>query len=177
MSIQYNVSTLLREQVGSTREYEIDTKVLLDQETPAHQHVTGTAKFLRTNDGLLVSTHLQGAQADTCSRCLRAVDVLVDVDFEEQFYATVDPETGARLPEPEDAEAFRISPQHLLDLEEAVRQSWSVALPMQPLCRLDCKGLCPRCGQDLNEGPCGCGPELDDRWSALRKLATEKTQE
>jgi uncharacterized protein len=177
MSVRYNVSTLLREPIGSTREYEIDDQVLVDEETPAHQHVTGKTRFLRTSDGLLVSTQVRGAQRDFCSRCLQPIDFPVEVAFEEQFYATVDPETGARLPEPDDAEAFRISPQHTVDLEEAVRQSWTVALPMQPLCRPDCKGLCPRCGKDLNAGPCACAPELDERWGTLRQLVNKTEQE
>lgn len=174
MSVQYNVSTLLREPIGSTREYEVDSRVLIDHDGPAHQQVIGRATFLRTKHGVLVTAHLQGAQPERCSRCLREVDVPLGVDFEEEFFASVDPETGAGLPAPEEPEAFRIDAQHTLDLEEAVRQCWTAALPMQPLCRPDCRGLCPRCGQDLNQGACSCPPEEDERWSALRELARER---
>ena len=49
-----------------------------------------------------------------------------------------------------------------------------VALPLKPLCREDCAGLCPQCGANLNEGPCGCEPDTeDDRWAALRELKLE----
>jgi uncharacterized protein len=58
----------------------------------------------------------------------------------------------------------------VLDLTEAVRQYRETALAMQPLCRPDCKGLCPVCGSDLNEGPCNCGAGTDSRWSALAAL-------
>jgi uncharacterized protein len=59
-------------------------------------------------------------------------------------------------------------------LEDAVRQYWTAALSMQPLCQPDCKGLCPRCGRDRNAGACACEPEEDVRWSALRELAAKQ---
>ena len=42
-----------------------------------------------------------------------------------------------------------------------------LGIPMKPLCRDDCKGLCGNCGSDLNEGPCRCAPKVDPRWSRL----------
>lgn len=173
MSLDYNVSTLLREPTGSTREYQVDGSVLIDGEEPRHQQVAGSTTFLRTRDGVLVTSHLQGVQREQCSRCLREVEVPVQVELEEEFFASVDVHTGAALPPPEDPEAFRIDAHQTLDLEEAVRQLWTTALPMQPLCRPDCRGLCPRCGQDLNQGACSCPPEEDERWSALRQLASK----
>lgn len=173
MSVQYNIATLLREPVGSTREYDIESWVLIDEEAPRSQQVTGHTALLRTKQGVLVTAHLQGVERQPCSRCLRQIDVPVRMDIEEEFFASVDPETGARLPAPDNPEAFRIDTHHTMDLEEAVRQYWTAALPMQPLCRPDCRGLCPRCGQDLNEGACSCPPETDERWSALRKLVKE----
>jgi uncharacterized protein len=47
-------------------------------------------------------------------------------------------------------------------------------LPLQPLCRPECKGLCPQCGQDWNSGTCDCVPEQDQRWEALRELPVKK---
>jgi len=171
--LQYNVSTLLTEPIGSTREYDVDSGVLIDEEEPRHEHVSGHARFLRTRDGMLVTARLSGVQRDRCSRCLSDVDVAVSVELDEEFFASVDVHSGARLPPPDDLEAFRIDPQQTLDLEEVVRQSWMTALPMQPLCRPECAGLCPRCGKDLNEGACACQPEGDERWSALRGLQVQ----
>ena len=171
--MQYNVSTLLKEPVGSTREYQVDSQVLVDGDRAHRQRVLGRAVFLRTKDGVLVRAHLEGAQSDQCSRCLQPLDLPMQLDIEEEFFASVDAVTGVRLPAPEDPEAFRIDSQHTLDLEETVRQYWAAALPMQALCRPDCRGLCPRCGQDLNQVACSCVPEEDERWSALRELAKE----
>ena len=173
MSLQYNVATLLKEPIGSTREYAVESRVLIDEEAPRHYDVSGRTTFLRTRHGVLVTAHLHGVQREPCSRCLREVDVPVQVELEEEFFASVDIHTGAHLPPPEDIEAFRINPQQILDLEEAVRQLWMTALPMQPLCRRDCRGLCPRCGKDLNEGTCSCPSEADERWGALRQLLVQ----
>lgn len=171
MTLQFNVATLLREPVGSTREYEVDGDALVDEAAPRHQHVHGDARLLRTKTSVLVTAHLSGSQREPCSRCLLEIDVPVHIDIEEEFHATIDPQTGAVLRAPEDADAFRIDRQHNLNLEEATRQAWTAAAPMQPLCRSNCRGLCPRCGKDLNQGACSCRPEDDARWSALRQLA------
>ena len=57
-----------------------------------------------------------------------------------------------------------------LDLSQAVREELILAVPQFVECRDDCRGLCPRCGADLNAGPCSCRPETDPRWAALTKL-------
>jgi uncharacterized protein len=57
-----------------------------------------------------------------------------------------------------------------LDLSQAVREELILAVPQFVECRDDCRGLCPRCGADLNAGPCSCQPEIDPRWAALTKL-------
>src|SRR5262249_20653394 len=57
------------------------------------------------------------------------------------------------------------------DLEPVLREQLMLALPMTQLCREDCKGLCPRCGQDWNQGPCSCPPDArDERFAALRNV-------
>jgi len=55
-------------------------------------------------------------------------------------------------------QAVRLSGDEIIDLTEGIREDIMLALPLKNLCSEDCKGLCPRCGKDLNEGACGCGP-------------------
>ena len=57
-----------------------------------------------------------------------------------------------------------------MDLDELVRADLLLELPTKVLCREDCKGLCPKCGKDLNFGPCDCKKEIDPRWQALSDL-------
>ncbi|HUP28016.1 MAG TPA: DUF177 domain-containing protein, partial [Chloroflexia bacterium] len=69
---------------------------------------------------------------------------------------------------------FDIDANHMMDLSEPVRQAILVALPMKPLCREDCKGLCPNCGANWNDGLCDCTPEqMDNHWVGLRELRLE----
>ena len=58
-----------------------------------------------------------------------------------------------------------------VDLRESIQEQLVMALPQRPLCRGSCKGLCPQCGKDMNQGDCGCRqPVLDDRMAALKHL-------
>ena len=164
MPVQYNVSMLVQGPVGSVRRYSVDGDVRIGDE---RRHVRGEATFLRTPDGVLVTAELAGIASEQCSRCLGDVTLPIAMTISEEYIATVDGNTGAALMPPVDLEAYRIDEKHTLNLEEAVRQSWSGALPMQPLCRQDCRGLCSRCGQDLNVAGCSCPPETDERWNAL----------
>lgn len=59
-----------------------------------------------------------------------------------------------------------------LDLKDVIREQIILALPMQRVCRPDCKGMCPTCGQNLNLAECGCRQTaVDDRWAALKQLS------
>lgn len=115
-----------------------------------------------------VSGHMAARVAVPCRRCLeetiRDVEVALDLRFvpglpaweeEEGLYST-DP----NVPD--------------LELEAALREELLLALPAFPLCRPDCRGLCPRCGADRNEEECDCAvEETDPRWQALRELKHE----
>ena len=170
MPFEYNVSGLLKEPVGATRSYAIDAPIRLADTGADRVRIKGDASFLRTPRGVLVAAKLQGTLSDTCSRCLRDVSQPVRFKIEEEFLQTIDMETGARIKDA-DPDDFRIDAQHILDIEDALRQYWSAALPMQVLCRPECKGLCPRCGADFNEAAHECAPEADERWAALGALA------
>ena len=57
-----------------------------------------------------------------------------------------------------------------IDLDEILRTNFVLDMESKFLCREDCKGLCPRCGKNLNLGPCGCGKEIDPRFAVLEQL-------
>ena len=173
MAIQFNVSGLLKEPIGASREYEVDSRVAIDSEPLRECHVTGRTAFLRTNDGVLVRARLEGFQRESCSRCLTGLDIHLGLDIEEEFIMSSDSATGARGSGPPVPDAQGIDERHTLDLSEIVRQHWTTVFPMQPLCRADCRGLCSRCGQDLNERDCFCPQEEDTRWAALQQLMTK----
>jgi DUF177 domain-containing protein len=163
--MEFHVAQLLREPVGSLREYSVAESCEAGESSP----IEGEVRLLRTDAGILATAGLHTTVEATCSRCLSPAHVPVDLEVEEEFYPVIDVVTGAPVAPPEEPASFMIDEHHILDLCEAVRQQIILAEPMQPLCRSDCAGLCPTCGADLNLGPCACRPsEGDNRWSALR---------
>ena len=166
--MEFNVADLLKDGYGTLREYDIDDDIRIDGVT---QHVTGRVRLDRTPDGVLVRATLRGPVSATCSRCLRPISLDISISFDEQYVPTIDVNTGARVDLPEgDDDAYRITPRHVIDLREPIEQYWSMALPMAPLCRPDCPGLCATCGRELSDGHTCAVESSDDRWSRLRDL-------
>jgi uncharacterized protein len=111
----------------------------------------------------------------TCSRCLSLFNCPLTLNIEEEYFPITDVASGTVMPLPEEVGSFLIDEQHILDLTEAIRQYELLALPMKPLCRKDCAGLCSTCGYDLNQGPCNCPPhQADLRRSELSKTTSDK---
>jgi uncharacterized protein len=106
---------------------------------------------------------LEGGVNGECRRCLADVSEHVAADSHMIFA-----ESG--LDDPDDAsDVFVLAPgARSLDLRPAVREEWLLAVPAFSLCREDCKGLCPKCGADLNDGSCDCAQTSDSRWDALK---------
>jgi uncharacterized protein len=167
--MMFNVSGLIQEGIGATRRHDLEAKLSFDDREEVT--VTGEVEFLRTKAGVLVRAWLNAKLAGACSRCLTPLQLDEPVGFEEEFQAAVDLRSGAPLRPEIDPDAFLIDEHHMLDLTEAVRQYLEASAAMQPLCRPDCRGLCPRCGSDLNNGECNCeGDALDSRWERLAIL-------
>lgn len=167
--MQFNVSELLKEHVGATREFDLDDDVRIEGQP---RHITGHVRFDRTKDGILVRARASGATSAECARCLRPLDLPIEVTFEEEYIPSVDVATGAHVEPPEGEEdAYRIDGRHMIELMEPIAEYWAMALPMAPLCREDCPGLCPVCGRDRGEPGHACAREaVDDRWAKLRNL-------
>jgi uncharacterized protein len=173
-AMQINVAQLLREPIGSVRDYEIE-KVMDITGDGVSRPVKGHVRLMRTNRSLLVKGTINTVVELTCSRCLGQFECPLKLNIEEEYYPTTDVNTGAPLPVPDEPGSFTIDENHILDLTEAVRQYALLAIPMKPLCKEDCAGLCPICGKNLNQGPCGCPPpERDLRWAELSRLKKEK---
>jgi uncharacterized protein len=176
--MQFVVGQQLREPVGTVTHYEIRESKPLAQGGDSLSELTGGVDLMRTDKGILVSAVLHCTVAAKCSRCLNDMSYPLTLTFQEEYFPTVDASTGELLPLTADPDAFLIDTHQGLDLTEAVRQYRLIAEPMQPLCKPDCLGLCPRCGRNLNQGPCGCPSQgTDTRWTALAGLAVDTEQE
>lgn len=166
--MQTNVAQLLKAPVGSIRTFLVDDTL---SESSTAYHVKGELTLIRSTNSILVQGRLYTQTKIACSRCLRPFTLKLPLKIEEEFFPTIDIVTGMKLPKPEDPGSFTIDEHHILDLTEAIRQYIVTAIPMKPLCREDCAGLCDICGKDLNLGNCDCHQqEMDPRWAELLKL-------
>ncbi|HEX6291361.1 MAG TPA: DUF177 domain-containing protein [Herpetosiphonaceae bacterium] len=171
---RFSVSQLLQEPTGATRQYELDDAQLVVDDTLRMQPVAGRVRLTRTPKGILADATVRGNIEIECGRCLTRYQHPLSFKFSEQYYQTVNVTTGARLPQPEEDDAFLIDETHKLDLGDAMREYALLNLPAAPRCQDECKGLCQQCGKNLNEDPCGCETEtIDDRFAVLNKLLGE----
>jgi uncharacterized protein len=112
-------------------------------------------------EGILATGRVEALADLECARCLKSLTAPVEVEVCELYTAPGH--------EAED-DAYRVTGTEI-DLEPMLRDSVTLALPLHPLCREDCAGLCARCGKDLNEGACECVEDTTDpRWEALSSL-------
>jgi len=168
--MQVHVAHLLRQPQGYEARHEL-RQTHLRLEDVVLSDLRGEVALLRTDRGVLVSVVASSTIRETCSRCLADMDYRFSLDFQEEYLPTVDVQTGLPLPLPEDGDNFLIGADFVLDLEEALRQYLVMGKPAKPLCQPQCRGLCPRCGQDINRGLCSCPQEGDDRWETIGGLA------
>jgi uncharacterized protein len=117
-------------------------------------------------NGVYVEANVRGSVELQCSRCLSTFERPIDLSCEGKF-------TGDVLDkEPEDEDEVEVFPLEgtYCDLDEMIRHEIVLSLPMKPLCREDCKGLCPTCGKNLNEGVCDCASPEEPSSRFGRKL-------
>ncbi len=155
--IVYNIAQLLKAATGTLRRVEVEElDAALAAELRIVSPTVGSLRLMRTSAGILVTGTLTHQIESTCSRCLETFVRAQVIEIDEEFVPVVDVNTGVALPEPDNADAFRLTPEHQLDLSEAVRQYAILESPLQTLCSEECKGLCPNCGANLNLGACDC---------------------
>jgi uncharacterized protein len=173
--LQFNVAQLLKQPTGTRRSYDIQADwPPLDDQLVVVAPLRGRVRLLRIGKGVLVTSELETVLELACNRCLSDYRLAIRFELEEEFRPTIDVVTGVWLElEPDQDRANLIDEHHILDLTEVVRQAVWLSLPMSLACRPDCRGLCPSCGQNLNEGNCACQPDvMDARWLNLMSSIT-----
>lgn len=112
--------------------------------------------------GLLdLHARIRGRMRCRCDRC--------GTEFERELDQTVDLPLAADLPEDTDSDLFPVE-NNGIDAAALLETCLLLDREMKTLCRPDCRGLCPRCGKNLNDGPCGCQPKRDPRFAVLEQL-------
>ncbi|MBU1702490.1 MAG: DUF177 domain-containing protein [Candidatus Eisenbacteria bacterium] len=132
--------------------------------------------LFRAGDSIRCRGHFACKISVVCSRCLETGDRFIEGDFD--FYCQ---RSEGELSE-EDGQSLEDSglifhDGMVLNLYEEIRQTILLELPWNPVCADNCRGLCSRCGKNLNQGACGCRPgPVESRWTALEKLREEDRQ-
>ena len=160
--LSVEVSELLRKP-GTTKRLEFAEEVLgLRLEMGSVKPLLAFELTLESLvEGILVSGTVRGSYELVCRRCLGSFDSPFHVELSEVLpYGT---EAG-------DDDFYRLEGEQVM-LEPIVRDAVMIPMPLNPLCKPDCRGLCSVCGADLNAGDCGHRIErIDVRWEPLRRL-------
>lgn len=161
-ALRVPVVELLR-RPGNRRHLGLEVPVgglaVVDSHVAEGEPVTVELELEALTDGVVVTGTLTVAWEATCRRCLRPVRGAATAVVREVF---------AEHPVSDEQWVFD---GEELDLEPMVRELLLLELPLAPLCRETCAGLCPTCGADRNEGPCGCDDRpVDPRWQVLDAL-------
>jgi len=138
--MQINVSQLLKEPIGSERDYQVSGTINITDDGSSSV-VWGNIKLTRTNRSILVKGELNTAIELACARCLNIFSCPLVLNFEEEYFPASDIAGGDLLPPPDEPGMFNIDENQIIDLTEAIRQYALIAVPMKPLCREDCNGL------------------------------------
>jgi uncharacterized protein len=149
--------------VGQDEEYKVAAPVHLELDV----HKDGEAYRVTGR----VTTRLQLE----CGRCLESFEIPVDSAFELRYVPHVEPSPEGKAGEEremaEDDLTTAFYKEDSIDLGELMHEQFVLALPMKPLCREACKGLCVHCGTNFNKETCSCAPQwTDPRLAALKGL-------
>jgi len=166
---------------------------VLRADPPTEFHADGSAhlagRATKMGRKVLVQARAVMKLKGQCKRCLKPVAV----DEQVEMIRTWVPHEPAHKSEPRKSERHERRGEEVeatfdpdtvdeesyqgkeIDLSPAVREQILLSVPAAPLCGEDCKGLCPKCGKDLNEGDCGCDRSvIDPRWAALKGIQLKK---
>lgn len=181
--LKFNVAQLLRDPLGASRTadiavalYQLVPELVAEQEAEPEAVLQGSVRLMHTNAGILARGRFAATATMACARCLEPVETPLAFGLEEVYVPTIDIITGKSVTPTEEDQALWINERHILDLAEVLRQNVLITVPLQVLCQDDCRGLCPSCGQNLNQGSCACQAEMDPRWAALADLLKNTNQ-
>lgn len=160
--LRLNVGFLLHESVGYSRTFDFDLPTVQVSEDLDVSHVHGQLRLTRTAQGLYGQGNLHARTPLECVRCLVPFDQEINARVDDLF---VHPPGAASEP------LLAIPENAILDLGPLLREYFLLDLPLQPVCRQDCRGLCPECGNNLNESTCRHpASEIDPRLAGLQSL-------
>lgn len=157
----FNVSALLTGSVGDEIRFHFANETL-EQEDLLFRDVETRGKLMRTDRTVFADLKVKAVVDAECSRCLVDTETSISIDFAEEFRPTnVDLMQNHRnwfdeYGTDDNDEALTIDATNVLDISTALWQGLMAAMPMNPLCNPECKGMCAGCSVDLNASACTC---------------------
>lgn len=157
-----NVGFIIHEEVGYNADFPLELDTVKFGDDLVLRDFNGLVNVGRTAQGLLVTGGFSGTTDLECARCLKTFDQRLQWDITELYAFNEKSVSDSGLIVPEEAK---------IDLEPLIRDYALLEIPISPVCKPDCKGLCPVCGQDLNVRDCGHRPHEDESpFSSLKNL-------
>ena len=162
----------LRKVAGTVRHEErrgvIDDLATVSVAVPEGAEVDARVTLSSYPGGVMATGRVSAPWQGECRRCGGVVTGAVEAEVRERYVIEgADGPTGARAGDDDDAYVLA---DDILDLEPLARDAVLLELPLAPLCKEYCLGLCPQCGTNLNLETCSCALPADPRWSALDVL-------
>lgn len=160
----FNVSALLTGSVGDEIKFHFADETI-EIEDLLYREVEARGKLMRTDRTVFADLKVKAVADAECSRCLVDTDIPISINFTEEFRPiNADLMQSHRnwfdeFGTDEIDEALTIDSTNTLDISTALWQALSAAMPMNPLCNTDCKGLCSGCSADLNNKICRCSAD------------------
>jgi uncharacterized protein len=143
--LRINVGFLIHQLIGTNREFQFDLPNLKLEDDLLLHNFTGIARIDRATQGLLVQGRFNARIEEQCVRCLDDFLQPLEAELSELYSFKNQPTADSGLVIPDDGN---------IDLAPLVWEYFTLNRPMKPLCRQDCKGLCPVCGENLNGRLC-----------------------
>lgn len=157
--LRLNVGFLIKSPIGTRRDFDFDFEKINMGEDLILVGFNGKARFDRTQQGLLLQGDFQAAAELLCVRCLEDFSQPLHWTFSDLYAFDKRNITESGLLVPDDAQ---------IDLEPLLREYALLEFPISPVCKPDCKGLCPICGENLNQRDCGHRPASESQFSVLK---------
>ena len=171
----FNVAGLLSGTLGDSRQHKIENEQLMVADRLL-SHINGPVHLIRTDRTVILDADITAVTEETCSRCLEVATVNISVKMDEEFYP-LNMDLMDQLDGSDTDDNFYYDPaliidkRNFLDLTNGLSQALIAAIPIAPLCKDECLGICTVCAVNRNLIDCSCPQSRSDlHWKSLDKL-------
>jgi uncharacterized protein len=159
--LRLNVGFLINATIGTSRDFYFEYETIRLGDDLTVREFKGTVRFSRTPQGFLLQGDFIAEINLECVRCLDEFSQPLKWSVTDLYAFDRRNITESGLLVPEDGQ---------IDLEPLLREYALLEVPISPVCKPDCKGLCPVCGENLNKTDCGHHPEPDSPFAVLKDM-------